>query len=64
MVILTVAILTMARLEEQMDHVSSTMGVLKGKMKQMASSKDRGKYCAIMWLSVLLFILIMLAVET
>ncbi len=54
----------MARLEEQMDHVSSTMGVLKGKMKQMASSKDRGKYCAIMWLSVLLVILIMLAVET
>ena len=51
-------------LEEQMDHVSSTMGVLKSKMKQMASSKDRGKYCAIMWLSLLLVILIMLAVET
>ena len=44
-----------------MDHMSSTMGTLKGKMRQMASSKDRGKYCAILWLSVLLAILVMLA---
>jgi hypothetical protein len=47
-------------LEEQMDHVSSTMGSLKRKMTEMAKSKDRGKYCAILWLSLLLFLLIML----
>ena len=35
--------LTLGALEEQIDHVTSTMGVLKSKMKQMASSKDRRK---------------------
>ena len=35
--------LTLGALEEQIDHVSSSMGVLKSKMKQMASSKDRRK---------------------
>ena len=51
-------------LEEQMDSVAGSMGALRGKMKQMAASKDRGKYCAILWLSVLLVLLILLAVET
>ena len=36
------------------------MHTLKAKMKEMAKSKDRGKYCAILWLSLLLFLLIML----
>ena len=48
-------------LEEQMDHVSSTMGSLKRKMTEMAKSKDRGKYCAIMVLSIILMLLTMAA---
>ena len=48
-------------LQDQMEHVSSTMGMLKTKMSQMARSSDRGKYCAILWLTVLLGVLTMLA---
>ena len=51
-------------LEEQMEHVSSTMGGLKRKMAEMVQSKDRGKYCAILWLSLLLLLLFMLVLYT
>ena len=44
-------------LEEQMDHVSGTMGMLRSKMAQMARSEDRGKYCAILLLTLLLVVL-------
>ena len=50
-------------LQEQMEHVSSAMGMLKSKMAQMARSSDRGKYCAILWLTVLLGVLTMLALS-
>ena len=47
-------------LDEQIEKVAGTMGTLKRKMAEMAQSKDRGKYCAILLLSTLLVFLTML----
>lgn len=51
-------------LEGQVDHASDAMSTLKAKMKVMSQSKDRGKYCAICVLSVLLFGLTSLVLST
>ena len=47
-------------LDEQIENVAGTMGTLKRKMAEMAQDKDRGKYCAILFLSMLLIFLTML----
>jgi len=47
-------------LEGQIENVAGTMGTLKRKMTEMAQDKDRGKYCAILFLSMLLIFLTML----
>ena len=51
-------------LEEQVDGASEAMSTLKAKMKQMAASKDRGKFCAICVLSIALFGLTALVLYT
>ena len=50
-------------LEEQVEGAGAMMGKLKGKMGEMAKSSDRGKYCAIMVLSILLLLLTMFALS-
>lgn len=44
-------------LEEQVEGAGAAMSKLKNKMTEMAKSKDRGKYCAIFTLSILLVFL-------
>jgi hypothetical protein len=51
-------------IENQVDNASNAMASLKSKMKEMASSKDRGKFCAIIVLSCVLFGLTFLVVYT
>ncbi len=46
----------------QLDNASNAMASLKDKMKTMMKSKDRGKFCAIIVLSCMLFALTMLVV--
>ena len=54
----------LASLEDSVDSASDAMASLKAKMKAMASSKDRGKCCAIIVLTVLLFGLTSLVLYT
>ena len=51
-------------LEAQVDHASDAMTTLKAKMKAMSKSKDRGKFCAICVLSMMLFGLTSLVLYT
>jgi hypothetical protein len=51
-------------LEEQVDGAADAMASLKAKMKVMANSKDRGKFCAICALSLMLFGLTCLVLYT
>eukprot|EP00966_Prymnesium_polylepis_P201313 4664758-Prymnesium_polylepis.1 len=44
----------LSTLEEQVEGAGAMMGRLKGKMAEMAKSSDRGKFCAILVLSVIL----------
>lgn len=48
-------------LGDQVQGAGAAMVKLKGKMAEMAKSKDRGKYCAILVLSVILMLLITMA---
>lgn len=50
-------------LEAQVDNAAGAMSALKGRMREMAQSKDRGKFCAIGVLSVLLVVLFMMVLE-
>ena len=52
-----------AELGTQVDAAADAMNSLKGKMKAMATSKDRGKYCMILALSALLILLTMLVMN-
>mmetsp|Transcript_27973 Transcript_27973/g.63291 ORF Transcript_27973/g.63291 Transcript_27973/m.63291 type:complete len:264 (-) Transcript_27973:550-1341(-) len=52
------------QLSNQVDVAGQSMKKLKSKMNEMATSKDRGKYCAIMVLTCLLFVLTYLVMET
>lgn len=47
-----------------MDGAADAMHTLKAKMKEMAKSKDRGKFCAICVLSIALFGLTSLVLYT
>ena len=51
-------------LEGGIQTASEAMSSLKGKMKEMAKSKDRGKFCAILVLSAILFGLLFLVLYT
>ena len=51
-------------LGDQLDTASSSMAALKSKMSTMMSKKDRGKFCAILVLSVVLLGLTWLVVNT
>ena len=51
-------------LEEHVDGAADAMHQLKAKMKEMAKSKDRGKFCAICVLSLVLFALTSLVLYT
>ena len=44
-------------LESQVDTASDAMASLKDKMKERAKHKDRGKFCTIMVLTVVLILL-------
>ncbi|KAL1498869.1 hypothetical protein AB1Y20_013393 [Prymnesium parvum] len=50
-------------LEDQVEGAGAAMAKLKGKMTEMAKSKDRGKFCAILGLSLLLMLLTTLALS-
>ena len=54
----------LTQLEEQVEGASDAMASLKAKMKAMAGSKDRGKFCAICILSIALFGLTCLVLYT
>ena len=52
----------LSALEEQVEGAGAAMGKLKSKMAEMAAkSGDKGKYCAIFALSIILMLLIMAA---
>ena len=51
-------------LDSQVENASQAMRSLKDKMKEMAKSKDRGKFCAILFLSFALFALTCLVLYT
>ena len=54
----------MDELGSQVENASGAMASLKARMQLMAKSKDRGKFCAILLLSALLFMLVCLVLYT
>jgi hypothetical protein len=50
-------------IDDHIDKTESTLSVLQKKMKEIANDSDRGKYCTICFLTVVLVVLFWLVIN-